>query len=147
MTDRRKLGLGTVQFGLAYGVANSGGQVGPSQVEQILALLLSFAERNRGMTRVLTGDALVNENERLQVRINLVHDKIEAALRQALRVAATRQQVAIGTDFGALANILLCYVVGRWQQYAKSGFTRQPTAHWAEQWPMLCAACLSVRTD
>jgi TetR/AcrR family transcriptional regulator len=116
---------------------------GLQQVEQILALLLGFAQRNRGMTRVLTGDALVNENERLQTRINQLHDKIEAALRQALRVAATQQQVAASTDFGALANILLCYVIGRWQQYARSGFTRQPTAHWAQQWPMLCVACVN----
>ena len=86
---------------------------GLRQVEQILALLLGFAQRNRGMTRVLIGDALVNENERLQARINLLHDKIEAAIKQALRVAATQEQLAADADFGALANALLCYVVGR----------------------------------
>ncbi len=118
---------------------------GLQQVEHILALLLNFAQRNRGMTKVLTGDALVNENERLQARINQLHDKIEAALKQALRVAATREQSAASADFGALANILLCYVIGRWQQYGKSGFTREPTAHWAQQWPMLYVACLSQR--
>lgn len=118
---------------------------GLQQVEHILALLLNFAQRNRGMTKVLTGDALVNENERLQARINQVHDKIEAALKQALRVAATQEQIAASADFGALANILLCYVIGRWQQYAKSGFTREPAAHWAQQWPMLYVACLSQR--
>jgi hypothetical protein len=50
-------------------------------------------------------------------------------------------------DFGALANILLCYVIGRWQQYAKSGFTREPMAKWAQQWPMLYVTCLSQRSD
>ena len=115
---------------------------GLQQVEHILALLLNFAQRNRGMTKVLTGDALVNENERLQARINQLHDKIEATLKQALRVAAT-QETGLNTDFGALANILLCYIIGRWQQYAKSGFTREPAAHWAQQWPMLYTACLS----
>jgi TetR/AcrR family transcriptional regulator len=119
---------------------------GLQQVEHILALLLSFAQRNRGMTKVLTGDALVNENERLQARINQLHDKIEAALKQALRVAATQEQLAASADFGGLANILLCYVIGRWQQYAKSGFTREPTANWAQQWPMLYVACLSQRS-
>jgi TetR/AcrR family transcriptional regulator len=118
---------------------------GLQQVEHILALLLNFAQRNRGMTKVLTGDALVNENERLQARINQLHDKIEAALKQALRVAATQEQISASADFGALANILLCYIIGRWQQYAKSGFTREPTANWAQQWPMLCVTCLSQR--
>ena len=120
---------------------------GLQQVEHILALLLGFAQRNRGMTRVLTGDALVNENDRLQARINQLHDKIEASLKQALRVAATQQQIATSADFGALANVLLCYVIGRWQQYAKSGFAREPLAQWDQQWPILCAACLSQRTD
>ena len=119
---------------------------GLQQVEHILALLLGFAQRNRGMTRVLTGDALVNENDRLQARINQLHDKIEASLKQALRVAATQQQIATSADFGALANVLLCYVIGRWQQYAKSGFAREPLAQWDQQWPILCAACLSQRT-
>ena len=116
---------------------------GLQQVEHILAMLLNFAQRNRGMTKVLTGDALVNENERLQVRINQLHDKIEAALKQALRVAATQEQLDANADFGGLANVLLCYVIGRWQQYAKSGFSREPMANWAQQWPMLYVACLS----
>ena len=118
---------------------------GLQQVEHILALLLNFAQRNRGMTKVLIGDALVNENERLQARINQLHDKIEAALKQALRVAATQEQLSATADFGGLANILLCYIIGRWQQYAKSGFTREPMANWAQQWPMLYVACLSQR--
>ena len=118
---------------------------GLRQVEHIMALLLSFAQRNRGMTRVLTGDALVNENERLQARINQLLDKIEASLKQALRVAATQEQLSANADFGGLANVLLSYVIGRWQQYAKSGFTREPAAQWAQQWPMLYIACLSQR--
>jgi len=118
---------------------------GLQQIEHILALLLNFAQRNRGMTKVLTGDALVNENERLQARINQLLDKIEAALKQALRVAATQEQLSANADFGGLANILLCYIIGRWQQYAKSGFTREPMANWAQQWPMLYVACLSQR--
>ena len=118
---------------------------GLRQVEHIMALLLSFAQRNRGMTRVLTGDALVNENERLQARINQLLDKIEASLKQALRVAATQEQLSANADFGGLANVLLSYVIGRWQQYSKSGFTREPAAQWAQQWPMLYIACLSQR--
>ena len=120
---------------------------GLRQTQMIMSLLLGFAERNRGLTRVLIGDALVNENERLQARINQLHDKIEAALKQALRVAATQEQLSASADFGALANILLCHVVGRWQQYAKSGFAREPMAQWPQQWPMLLMACLSQRPN
>ncbi|MEO8411664.1 MAG: nucleoid occlusion factor SlmA, partial [Propionivibrio sp.] len=87
--------------------------------------------------RVLTGDALVNEDPRLQARINLLHDKVEAALKQALRVAATQEQVAADADFAAMANLLLCHVVGRWQLYVKSGFVRAPAAQWTSQWPLL----------
>ena len=134
----------TSLFGVINQIAGEEAQ-GLQQVEHMMALLLNFSQRNRGMTRVLTGDALVNENERLQARINLLHDKIEAALKQALRVAATQDQLATDADFGALANLLLCFVIGRWQQYAKSGFAREPAAQWAQQWPMLLVACLSQR--
>ena len=136
----------TSLFGVINQISAEEGQ-GLQQVEHILALLLNFAQRNRGMTRVLTGDALINENERLQARINLLLDKIEAALKQALRVAATQNQLSAEADFGALANILLCFVIGRWQQYAKSGFVREPAAQWAQQWPMLLVACLSQREE
>ena len=116
---------------------------GLTQVESILALLLRFAQKNRGMTRVLIGDALVNEHERLQLRINALIDKIEAALKQALRVAATQENLKPDADFGALANLLRCYAVGRWEQYARSGFSREPLTQWQQQWPMLYFACLS----
>ena len=113
------------------------------QVEMILDLLLRFAQKNRGMTRVLIGDALVNENERLQARINALLDKVEAALKQSLRIAATQEPMKADADFGALANLLRCYVVGRWEHYARSGFIREPMVQWPQQWPMLYCACLS----
>ena len=122
---------------------NSDETEGLKQVEQIIALLLRFAQKNRGMTRVLIGDALVNENERLQTRISALLDKVEAALKQALRIAATQENLKPDADFGALANLLRCYAVGRWEQYARSGFTREPLAQWPQQWPMLYFACLS----
>jgi TetR/AcrR family transcriptional regulator len=109
---------------------------GFKQIELIIGLLLRFAQRNRGMTRVLIGDALVNENERLQTRINALLDKVEAAMKQALRIAATQENLKP-------ANLLRCYVVGRWEQYARSGFTREPLTQWPQQWPMLYFACLS----
>ena len=115
---------------------------GLKQIQAILSSLLAFAEKNPGMTRVLVGDALVNEDERLQVRINQLHDRLEATLKQCLRVAATQgQAAAVGADAtvdpGPRANLLLCYVIGRWQQYAKSGFRRMPSELWEKQWPLL----------
>ena len=135
----------TSLFGVINKISSDQAQ-GLRQVEEIVALLLGFAQRNRGMPRVLIGDALVNENDRLQARINQMHDKLEASLRQALRVAATQQLISSDADFAALANVLFCYVVGRWQLYAKSGFIREPMALWAQQWPMLGVACLSQRS-
>src|SRR5688572_15255800 len=66
---------------------------GLRQVESIVTVLLGFAQKNRGMTRVLIGDALVNEDERLQVRINQLHDRLEATVRQALRFAVTQNEI------------------------------------------------------
>jgi TetR/AcrR family transcriptional regulator len=118
---------------------------GLKQIHAILSSLLSFAEKNPGMTRVLVGDALVNEDERLQVRINQLHDRLEATLKQCLRVAETQRrdapagttQAPLPADPGPQANLLLCYVIGRWQQYAKSGFKRLPSELWEKQWPLL----------
>jgi TetR/AcrR family transcriptional regulator len=114
---------------------------GLRQTESILRLLLQFAETNRGMTRVLIGDALVNENERLQSRINALLDKIEAAIKQSLRVAASSEAIAAEADITSAANILRCYAMGRWEQFARSGFTRLPTANWAQHWPLLAGVC------
>jgi TetR/AcrR family transcriptional regulator len=104
---------------------------GVAQAEQTVVMLLSFAEKNPGMTRVLIGEALVNEDERLQARINQLTDKLEAALRQSLRIA----QAANGWhgDAQADAAVLIAYVLGRWQLFAKSGFRRAPQDGWPLQ--------------
>jgi TetR/AcrR family transcriptional regulator len=112
---------------------------GLKQTHAIAAMLLSFAEKNPGMTRVLIGDALVNEDARLQARINQLHDRLEAALKQSLRLAATQGEIDKDADVSAQANLLLAYIIGRWHQYAKSGFKRLPTELWQQQAPMLLA--------
>jgi len=99
---------------------------GLRQLDAIISLLLGFAQKNPGMTRVLIGDALVHENERLQTRINQLHDRIESTLRQALRIAITQQEAPADLDANAMANLLLAFVAGRWHQFAKSGFKRSP---------------------
>ena len=110
---------------------------GLKQIEAIVAMLLNFAQKNRGMTRVLIGDALVNEDERLQQRVNQLLDRIEATLKQSLRIAATQGEMGESVDVGANANVLVCYVIGRWTQFAKSGFTREPMALWPAQLAIL----------
>ena len=110
---------------------------GVRQIEAIVGVLLGFAQKNRGMTRVLIGDALVMEEERLQSRINQVHDRIEAALKQALRFGITQQEFMAELDVTAHANLLMSFVTGRWHQFAKSGFKRDPAELWAKQWRQL----------
>ena len=110
---------------------------GLKQTHAIAAMLLSFAEKNPGMTRVLIGDALVNEDGRLQLRITQLPDRLESALKQSLRLAATQGEIDKDADVTAQANLMLAYIIGRWHQYAKSGFKRLPTELWQKQGPML----------
>jgi len=118
-------------------------QSGLRQTEAIISMLLGFAQKNRGMTRVLIGDALVTEDEALQARINQIHDRIEAALKQSLRFAVTQKEVADDIDPAAQANALMSFVAGRWHQYAKSGFRRDPAEFWQRQWKQLMEGVLA----
>jgi TetR/AcrR family transcriptional regulator len=99
---------------------------GLRQAQRMVAMLLEFAQTNRGMTRVLIGDALVNEHERLQERMNQLFERIEMSLKQSLRVAATEREVAEGFDPAARAALIVAYVIGRWHRFAKSGFKKFP---------------------
>ncbi len=110
---------------------------GLKQVRRTVVMLLEFAQTNRGMTRVLIGDALVNENERLQERMNQLLDRIESSLRQSFRVAATAREVPEDFDPAARANLVLSYVIGRWHRFAKSGFRRLPGEGLEAQLPAL----------
>ncbi len=104
------------------------------QIEGILSVLLSFPKKNRGMTRVLIGEALINEDPRLQKRINQLHDRLEAQLRQCLRFMDGGHT---GKDPKLLANLYMAWIIGRWHQFAKSGFQRDPAADWAASWQEL----------
>ena len=98
------------------------GSDGARQAAKIIAMLLQFAEKNPGMARVMVGDALVFENERLQQRMNLFFDKVESALKQALRANP-------GQDATVIAAVAAAFVAGRLQRYVRSGFKRLPTEH------------------
>jgi TetR/AcrR family transcriptional regulator len=100
--------------------------VGPQQAGRIVSLLLQFAEKNPGMCRVMTGDALVLEHERLQERINLLFDKIEAQLRQSLKGIESATPTA---DAQLVASLLVAFMQGRLQRFARSGFKRLPSEH------------------
>ena len=112
-------------------VTSAGGPVqGARQAGRVLAMVIQFAEKNPGMTRVMVGDALVYENERLQQRMNLFFDKLEASLRQCLRDGASELGSDTPTvDAQVQASVLTAFLVGRLQRFARSGFKRAPSEH------------------
>ena len=103
---------------------------GAQQAQRIVTLILQFGEKNPGMVRVMVGDALVFENDRLLTRMNQFFDRIESQLRQSLRTAAEAAgSVTPTVDANAHASVLTAFSVGRLQRYARSGFKRSPTEH------------------
>jgi TetR/AcrR family transcriptional regulator len=111
-------------------------QIGEREVDaalrcrKVLHVLLQFGEKNPGMVRVMVGDALVHENERLLARMNQFFDRIESTLRQHLRDRADQAGSATPTvDANAQASVLAAFAVGRLHRYARSGFKRSPTEH------------------
>jgi TetR/AcrR family transcriptional regulator len=103
---------------------------GTSQAHKIVTVLLQFGEKNPGMTRVMVGDALVFEHERLVTRMNQFFDRLESQLRQCLRTSPSVEGSSTPTvDAQALASAVVCMAMGRLQRYARSGFKRLPTEH------------------
>jgi TetR/AcrR family transcriptional regulator len=110
--------------------ADEAAGAGSRQAAKIVAMLVQFGEKNPGMTRVMVGDALVFENDRLQQRMNQFFDKIEATLRQCLRDAAQADGAATpSVQAQVRASLLTAFVVGRLQRFARSGFKRMPSEH------------------
>lgn len=101
---------------------------------RILSLLLTFAERNPGITRLLTGDALTGETDRLHQRIQQLFDRLETQLKQILREAEISENLRTTTTVTAAANMMLSLAEGRISQFVRSGFQRRPTEHWQDQW-------------
>lgn len=112
---------------------------GRVRCEKILGLILVFAERNPGITRILNGDALTGEHERLQARIVQFFERLETQLRQVLRDAELRNGLGTVMTSTAAANFMLAAAEGRISQFVRSGFRRKPTEHWAAQWAFLSA--------
>lgn len=108
-----------------------------SRCDKTLFLLLTFAERNPGITRILTGDPLSGETDRLRTRVAQFFDRFELQLKQILREAELRGDQGVDIDVGAAANLMLATVEGRISQFVRSDFQRMPTANWPEQWQAL----------
>lgn len=104
---------------------------GPGQARRIVSLILQFAEKNPGMCRVMTGDALIHEHQRLQQRVNLLMDKIEAQLRQSLK-GTTEGSATPTVDVQVSASVMQAFLLGRLQRHVRSGFSRKPTEYLQE---------------
>ena len=129
-------------FGLINQIADKESN-GVLQARSIALMLLNFSAKNPGMTRVLTCEALVGEHERLTERVNQMLERVEASLKQCLRLAQMEANASIDNDATAQstaplpadydpairASLLLSYIIGRWHRYARSGFTRPPAEH------------------
>lgn len=143
--NKAKMFEGLIEFieGALFGVINkitTDETEGIKQVQLMLTTLLRFAERNPGMSRVLIGDALVNEDEALQARINQLMDRLEASLKQSLRIAEAQGHKM--TDAGMSASTMMSFVIGRWHTFAKSGFKRKPSEHLEQQLTLLVTGSL-----
>jgi TetR/AcrR family transcriptional regulator len=104
------------------------------RLERILALLLGFAEKNPGISRILNGDALAGETERVRDRIAQFYDRLDTQIKQVLRDAEIHESMRSNISAAAASNMLMSVVEGRIAQYVRSKFKRPPTQHWPEQW-------------
>lgn len=111
-----------------------------ARCEKIMVLLLGFSARNPGISRILVGDALTGETERLRQRIGQFFDRIESQFKQILREAELAGELRGKQHVAATANLLLSAAEGRMNQYVRSSFKRSPMSEWDEQWPLLSAA-------
>ena len=112
---------------------------------QIMSLLLTFTEKNPGITRLLTGDPLAGETERLRGRVAQFFERLETQLRQILRESEIREGIRTELDVAIAANLMLSAAEGRISQYVRSDFSRLPTRDWDSQWSTLCGAIFAER--
>ena len=111
-----------------------------ARCKKILTLYLIFCERNPGITRILGGDALMGEHERLRDRVSQVYDRIETQLRQCLRMAEMEEGWRTAIPVNPAANMLLATAEGRIAQFVRSNFAQSPTEGWDDQWRIATSA-------
>ena len=108
-----------------------------TRCQLILHLILGFAEKNPGITRILNGDALMGEQDRLRQRIAQLFERLETQLKQVLRERKLREGKTLPAEEGIIANMLICFADGRINQFIRSEFTKKPTDNFAEQWQLI----------
>ncbi|WP_251358188.1 nucleoid occlusion factor SlmA [Kangiella sp. TOML190] len=112
-----------------------------NQCQQIIALILTFASRNPGISRLLTGEALTGEHERLRGRISQLFNRLETHLKQLFKQAELVRQDTFSPDAASRANILMAFAEGRIQQYVRTNFLQSPLANWEQEWSLLKIIC------
>jgi TetR/AcrR family transcriptional regulator len=108
-----------------------------TRCQLILHLVLGFAEKNPGITRILNGDALMGEQDRLRQRIAQLFERLETQLKQVLRERKLREGKTLPADESIIANMLICFADGRINQFIRSEFTKRPTENFTEQWQLI----------
>jgi TetR/AcrR family transcriptional regulator len=121
-------------------------QLGRVRCQRILFLLLGFAERNPGITRVLLGEVLVGEHERLQIRVDQFFSRFETQLRQVLREAPLREGQGANLGVEGSAQLLLALIEGRLHRFLRSGFTFSLVAGWEVQWEQISRALFRLES-
>ena len=109
------------------------------QCYRILTLVLTFSEKNPGISRILNGDALTGETGRLHERIAQLFDRLESQLRQTLRESEVRHGLRLKVSVSVAANLMLVSAEGKISQFVRSGFKQPPTQYWSDQWPLITA--------
>ncbi len=123
-------------FGLANRIMEEETEV-EQRCEKLLLVLLRFSEKNPGISRILVGDALAGENERLRLRVAQLFERLETQFKQILREAPMGGSLRPTGSTSSIANLLLSVADGRMSRYVRSGFTARPTEYWEIQWPLL----------
>ncbi|HLV48059.1 MAG TPA: nucleoid occlusion factor SlmA, partial [Aliidiomarina sp.] len=108
-----------------------------SRVREMILILFRLVEESPGMSRVLTGDALMGEHERLRQRIVMLFDKLESQMKQVLRERRLREGTDFATDEGVLTNVVMAYTEGKLLQFVRSGFKTKPSAQFETQWALI----------
>jgi TetR/AcrR family transcriptional regulator len=108
-----------------------------NQCYRIISLTLTFAEKNPGISRLLNGDALAGENERLQQRVAQLFNRLETQLKQLLREAELSQQLDIKPSITIAVDLMMSLLEGKISQFVRSEFKQRPTKYWQEQWPLV----------
>lgn len=125
-------------FGLANHIVGEESDA-TRRCERILTMLLAFSDRNPGITRVLLGEALVGEHERLRARVSQFFDRLETQLKQVLREGEQVTDLGLRASVAAIANLLMAVVEGRMTQFSRSDFEHSPMESWEQQWQALQA--------